>query len=581
MTTPTLNTTQIVTASKGRRTSLLKRTLRTPLGLICVLVLITLALVGVFAPWLAPFDPNYTRVELTNAPPFQTEFILGGDSAGRDVLSRLIWGARGTILACVVVLAVSLSLGVPTGLVAGFYGGRIDTAVGWVADALMARPGVVLLIALYTIVGPSILTSMAIFGVLIAPSFYRLTRGVVRGVRQELYVDAARVAGLSNTRIIFRHILGAVRGPVIITSSFILGAGITIQASLEFLGLGSATEASWGGMLQLAFRNIYNNPLQVLLPSIVIITTILALVLLGNVLRDTMQATHQRTLSRGARTQLERKARASEPATADSDSMLNVRDLRIAYPQGEGLREVVSGVNLVVRKGEIHGLVGESGSGKSQTAFAILGLLPKEAVVVGGAIYFDGRNLLREPHQLVKVRGRRIAYVPQEPIANLDPSFTIGDQLTYGLRAAKRMSRKAAKRKLLDVLTRVGIKNAEEVWNKYPHEISGGMAQRVLITGAIASDPDLIIADEPTTALDVTIQAEVLQLLREIRDERGLGMIMVTHNLGVVADICDTVSVMRAGEIVESSDVMTLFNTPSHPYTRELLSSSVDQKVAS
>lgn len=583
MTTPNLSTTQIATvvATQARKTSLVGRTLRNPLGLACAIFLVLLALLGALAPWLAPFDANFTNIRLSNVPPFQTEFLLGGDSAGRDVLSRLLWGARGTLLACVVVLAVSLSLGATTGLIAGFFGGKVDLISSWVADALMALPGVVLLIALYTLVGPSILISMAIFGVLIAPSFYRLVRTVVREVRQELYVDAARVAGLSDTRIIFRHILGAVRGPVTITSSFILGAGITIQASLEFLGLGSSTEASWGGMLQLAFRNIYNNPGNVLLPAAVIILTILALVLLGNVLRDTMQLTRQRPLSRRRRRKLEREARATESAVSDEGgALLSVIGLRVAYPLGDGLTEVVSGVDLTVRKGEIHGLVGESGSGKSQTAFSILGILPKEAVVVGGSILFEGQSLLQSPTVMEKARGRRIAYVPQEPMSNLDPTFTIGQQLSYGLRAARRMSRAAAKTKLLSLLTRVGIRNADEVWKKYPHEISGGMAQRVLITGAIASEPDLIIADEPTTALDVTVQAEVLQLLREIRDERGIGMILVTHNLGVVADICDVVSVMRSGEIVENADVQSLFASPAHPYTQELLSATVSGKVA-
>ncbi|MDR6989192.1 peptide/nickel transport system permease protein [Paenarthrobacter nitroguajacolicus] len=577
MTAPTLDTKQIALAAPARRSSTVSRTLRNPLGLVCAVVLTLLVLVGVLAPWLAPFDPNYIRVDLTNAPPLSTEYLLGGDSAGRDVLSRLIWGARGTLLACVVVLAVSVSVGVTSGLLAGFFGGKLEWISSWLADAIMALPGVVLLIALYTVIGPSIIISMAIFGLLIAPSFYRLVRGIVRGVRHELYVDAAQVAGLSNARIIFRHILGAVRGPVIIASSFILGAGITIQASLEFLGLGSSGEASWGGMLQLAFRSIYNNPQSVVFPAVIIVVTILSLVLLGNVLRDTMQASHTRPVSRRHRSELEAGAYSESLPEETGGELLEVRGLEVAYPQADELNRVVSGVDLIVRKGEIHGLVGESGSGKSQTAFAILGLLPKEAVVIGGAISFEGQGLLKNATLMKAVRGRRIAYIPQEPMTNLDPTFTIGEQLSYGLCAVRRISKAEARKKLLGLLTRVGIRNAPEIWNRYPHEISGGMAQRVLITGAIASDPDLIIADEPTTALDVTVQADVLQLLRELRDERGLGMILVTHNLGVVADLCDTISVMKDGKIVETADVLTLFSTPTHPYTRELLSSTVEQ----
>jgi ABC-type glutathione transport system ATPase component len=233
---------------------------------------------------------------------------------------------------------------------------------------------------------------------------------------------------------------------------------------------------------------------------------------------------------------------------SSDDVLLSVRGLRIAYPvAGGGIREVVHGVDLDVRRGEIHGLVGESGSGKSQIAFATLGILPKEALIMGGSVLLDGEDLLADEPKMRQARGRRIAYIPQEPMSNLDPSFTIGAQLLYGLRASRPMPKPEARRILVDLLVRVGITDPERVMRLYPHEISGGMAQRVLICGAVASDPDVIVADEPTTALDVTVQAEVLELLRELDHERGLAMILVTHNLGVVADLCDTVSVMKDG----------------------------------
>ena len=247
----------------------------------------------------------------------------------------------------------------------------------------------------------------------------------------------------------------------------------------------------------------------------------------------------------------------------------------MGYPDGpDRVRTVVHGVDLDVRRGEIHGLVGESGSGKSQMAFSTLGILPKEALVLGGSIYLEGEDLLADDKALKNARGRRIGYIPQEPMSNLDPSFTIGAQLVYGLRAVKKISDKQAKAQLIALLTRVGIRNPENVMRLYPHEISGGMAQRVLICGAVAGNPDLIVADEPTTALDVTVQAEVLELLRELSTERGLAMILVTHNLGVVADLCDTVSVMKNGRIVERNDVESLFSDPKQDYTKVLLESS-------
>jgi ABC-type dipeptide/oligopeptide/nickel transport system ATPase component len=254
---------------------------------------------------------------------------------------------------------------------------------------------------------------------------------------------------------------------------------------------------------------------------------------------------------------------------------LTVRGLRIGYPVPGGVvTEVVRGIDFEVRRGEILGLVGESGSGKSQTAFSVLGLLPRNAVVLGGSVVFDGIQLLDEPVAVRKVLGRRIAYVPQEPMSNLDPTRTVGDQLVRGLRATTRTTRAEARAQLLDLLRRVGIADPERVWRAYPHEISGGMAQRVLITGAIASDPDLIIADEPTTALDVTVQAEVLDIIRGLRDDRGLAVVLVTHNLGVVADLCDRVAVMRHGELVETATVADFFEAPTQEYSRELLSAA-------
>lgn len=570
--------------SEDGRTSdrLFVRLLRDPIAIAAMTYIALLIAVGVFAPLVAPNSPNYVDLENANTAPFTGDFVLGGDSSGRDILSRLLWATRGTLLACVIVLGVSTVVGVAGGLLAGYYRGRTEAVASWVADAIMALPGIVLLIALYTVIGPSIPTAMAVFGVLIAPSNYRLVRAVVAEVRDELYIDAAKVSGLSDLRIVFRHVLTAVRAPVIIQSGFILAAGIGIQAGLEFLGLGDPRDPSWGGVLQQAFSTIYLNRGAVVAPALIVSVTILAFVLMGNALRDALQGTSSRRPATAARVAEVRASRPARSTAGAGEALVDVRDLAIGYSDGEGgVRAVVDGVDVSVHRGEIHGLVGESGSGKSQMAFAILGLLPRDALVLGGAVVFDGVDLLSDVGALRRARGTRIAYVPQEPMSNLDPTITIGRQLTLGLRAAKPMPKAEARAHLLSLLDRVGIADPESVFGMYPHQISGGMAQRVLITGAIAGDPDLIIADEPTTALDVTVQADVLALLRELRDERGLGMVLVTHDLGVVADICDTVSVMRRGAIVEHQEVEGLFAAPEHPYTRELLSAAMDPEEAS
>jgi peptide/nickel transport system permease protein len=223
------------------------------------------------------------------------------------------------------------------------------------------------------------------------------------------------------------------------------------------------------------------------------------------------------------------------------------------------------------------GLVGESGSGKTQTAFAVLGLLPEEATVSAGTILFDGTALSGlGKRQHGAFRGRRIAYIPQEPMSNLDPAFTIGHQLVEPMRVVLKLSRAAARARALELLERVGIADPARTFAAYPHEISGGMAQRVLIAGAVSCDPELLIADEPTTALDVTVQAEVLDLLRDLRAERDMTVLLVTHNFGVVADICDRVAVMRSGRIVEDRDTAGVFAAPRDPYTRTLLESTLE-----
>lgn len=568
--------------------SALRRLLADPLAASCLVFLLLTLVLGLVSPWLAPYDPNTSDLSAVSASPFSSGHILGGDASGRDILSRLMWGTRQTALACVIVLAVSLAVGVTAGLIAGYYRGRVETVADWVADVIMTLPAVLVLFALYARTGPNIVVAMMVFGLLVAPSYFRLVRSVVVGVRSELFIDAAKVVGLSDLRIVGRHVLWAVRAPVIIHSSFVIASGIGIEAGVSFLGLGNPATASWGSVLQTSFSNIYTSKAGVVWPALLISLSTLALVLLGNALRDVLQtsahrpAPSARLLRETARRVREESAAAlAEGPAPATDAVLSIRGLRIGYPDGDsGILEVVHGVDLDVRAGEIHGLVGESGSGKSQIAFSTLGILPREAVILGGRVLLDGEDLLASEQHMRQARGRRIAYVPQEPMSNLDPCFTIGAQLTQGLRAVKNVTKREAERELLALLARVGIKDPERVFRQYPHEISGGMAQRVLICGALASGPDLIVADEPTTALDVTVQAEVLELLRELRDERGLAMILVTHNLGVVADLCDTVSVMKDGHIVERRDVDPLFETPHEEYTQELLASARRVEIA-
>jgi ABC-type dipeptide/oligopeptide/nickel transport system ATPase component/ABC-type dipeptide/oligopeptide/nickel transport system permease subunit len=580
--------TSIALPTQAAKVSLFRKLLTNPTGAVSMLVLAVVALAAVLAPVLATHDPGLASLQavLAKSGP---DHVLGADSAGRDVFSRLLFAGQFSLAGALLALVVAVAIGVTGGLVAGYYGGWFDSVSSWLTGLLMAMPGIVILLAARAVVGPSMWLSMMIFGVLLSPAYFRLVYACVTAVRNELYVDAARVSGLSDFRIIGRHILTVVRAPVIIQSAMVLGIAIAIQAGLEFLGLGDVNIPTWGSMLNDGFINLYKAPTLVLWPSLVLGVVCIALTLLANAMRDELERSRgpvkRRRKGAAVVDAAEAAAKRGEPAVVHPETpagartanagevILEVTDLGVGYDQPDGsTTHVVNHVGLTVRRGEVHGLVGESGSGKTQTAFSILRLLPQGGRVTGGSIIFDGTDLARlSEKEMTKVRGQRIAYIPQEPMSNLDAAFTIGSQLMEPMRVCLGISKAEARKRALALLAKVGIPHPERTFNAYPHEISGGMAQRVLIAGAVSCEPDLLIADEPTTALDVTVQAEVLDLLRELQDELKMGVILVTHNFGVVADLCDRVTVMQTGRVVETGPVRTIFKDARHPYTRQLL----------
>ncbi len=252
--------------------------------------------------------------------------------------------------------------------------------------------------------------------------------------------------------------------------------------------------------------------------------------------------------------------------------LLRVRDLRVEIPLESGLLRAVRGISFDVAKGETLCIVGESGCGKSLTSLAVMGLLPKRARRTASELSFDGKDIAGlSERRMARLRGARMSMIFQEPMTSLNPAYTIGDQLEEALLAHSRVGRKAARRRAIELLERVGITAAERRLGQYPHQLSGGLRQRVMIAMALMCDPELIIADEPTTALDVTIQAQILHLLNDLKKEIGLSLVLITHDLGVVARVADKVAVMYAGEVVESGDVNQIFSDPRHPYTRGLL----------
>jgi peptide/nickel transport system permease protein len=527
-----------------------------PLGYLVILVLGSL-----LAPILAPYSPNAADLDNVLSGPSATH-LLGTDALGRDVLSRLMHGGRVSLVSAAIVVLTVLLVGVTSGIAAGFLDGWLDRAFNWVVDMMLAIPVIVTLLVVLAVFGGNQVIAMISLGILTAPGLARVTRGATLAVRQELYISAARVGGLPNRHIVVRHVLPRVAGPITVQISVLAGGALLIDAGLSYLGFGAQPpDPTWGDMIAKAAAVIDRQPWLLIPPGVVLGLAILAFGMLGDYVRD---ATSERT----ARTQrvpprLPLRARPAPTPVEPGSALLSIRDVSIAL----GHKTVAEGLRLDIDAGETVGLIGESGCGKTITGRAILDLLPAGGAVTNGRILFDGTDLLAT--DIRALRGRRIAMISQDPLAALDPVYTAGQQVGELVRRHHGGSRQTIRSRVLELLRSVDL--PESVAKRYPHELSGGMAQRVSIAMALAGEPDLLIADEPTTALDVGVQAEVLRLLRRLQAERGMAILLITHDWAVVTDMCRRAFVMYAGHIVESGTVHDLLARPLHPYTAGLL----------
>ncbi|WP_225848658.1 dipeptide/oligopeptide/nickel ABC transporter permease/ATP-binding protein [Streptomyces sp. HPF1205] len=565
-------TTPIAPAAAKR--GVVRSVLATGRGRITGGFLLLLCVCCLLAPVLAPADPLHQDLRHILQQPSGAHW-LGTDSLGRDVLSRLLYGGRSSIVGVLEGVAAHLVVAVPLGVATGYLGGWFDRLVMRVADIVMSVPIIVILLAILSIFNRSITAAMITFGVLGASGTMRIVRGAAMAVRQELYVSAAELLGLSRAQIVFRHILPRCRGVVIVQTSLFAAVAIVVQTGLTFLGLGPPPPAAtWGGMVNEASTTMTTAPWLLVPAGGLIALTVLALGILGDTVRDVTAQSH--TSSGGLRAAPAKRRAGAPPAPVpEGTALLSVRDLGVSFLTPRGETEVLTGVGFDLAAGQTLGLVGESGSGKSVTARAILGLLEANGTVTGGSVIFDGRDLTRASRkELAALRGTRIALISQEPMLALDPSFRIGAQLSEIVRSHSPLSREAARRRVLDLLRMVELPDPEEMAKRYPFQISGGMAQRVAIAAALAGSPDLLIADEPTTALDVTVQADILALLRRLQRETGMAILLVTHDWGVVADICTHVAVMYAGQVVETAPVEQVFGAAAHPYTAALMATS-------
>ncbi|MGC9371144.1 MAG: dipeptide/oligopeptide/nickel ABC transporter permease/ATP-binding protein [Paracoccaceae bacterium] len=549
--------------------SLLFRNRLAALGGVVLAAVVLLVLV---TPLLPLQDPDITNTADRFLRPFSEGHLLGTDHLGRDLLSRLLWGTRLSLAVGIAAALIAAVIGSAIGITAGYFGGRTDNVIMRAVDMLMAFPYILLALAIVAALGPGLMNALVAVAAVNVPFFARNIRGVTVGLAGREFIDAAKLAGMGHLRIILVELLPNVLPVIIIAMSTTVGWMILETAGLSFLGLGSQPpQADLGSMLGEARAALITAPHTSVVPGVMIFLIVMSINLLGDGVRDALDPRlRSGALTRPrATTLVDRKGEIP----AAGDDLLAIQDLHTQFHVGDRVYRAVGGVSLSVQPGECLGVIGESGSGKSVTALSVMGLVASPpGVITGGAVRFQGEDLVGAPYEaLRRKRGDRVAYIFQDPLSTLHPLYKVGDQLAEAIRSHHAVSREEARARAVELFKAVRIPNAESRVDNFPHEMSGGMRQRVGIAMALANDPDVIIADEPTTALDVTVQAQILSLLDDLRRDRGLAIIFITHDFGVVAQLCDRVAVMYAGRIVEEGPTGAVLAAPAHPYTKRLI----------
>ncbi|WP_226781469.1 dipeptide/oligopeptide/nickel ABC transporter permease/ATP-binding protein [Oceaniglobus trochenteri] len=545
---------------------------RNRLAALGAVVLGAILLLVLAIPLLPLPDPDVIATADRFQPPFSEGHLLGTDHLGRDLLSRLLYGTRLSLAVGVVAALIAASIGSAIGIIAGYFGGRIDNIIMRGVDMLMAFPYILLALAIVAALGPGLLNALIAVAAVNIPFFARNIRGITAGLAQREFIDAARLAGLGHTRIILQELFPNVLPVIVIAMSTTVGWMILETAGLSFLGLGSQPpQADLGSMLGEARAALISAPHTSFVPGVMIFLIVMSVNLLGDGIRDALDPRLKSgALSRPLPMTQVRRRGDVPPAT---DDLLAIQHLETQFHVGKRIYRAVNRVSLAVKPGECLGVIGESGSGKSVTALSVMGLVSSPpGVITGGAVRLEGEDLLGAKYETLRAkRGEKVAYIFQDPLATLHPLYKVGHQLAEAIQVHHKPSDREARARALDLLKSVRMPNAESRLDNYPHEMSGGMRQRVGIAMALANDPEVIIADEPTTALDVTVQAQILALLDDLRRERGLAIVFITHDFGVVAQLCDSVAVMYAGRIVEQGPTDTVLNAPAHPYTKRLI----------
>ncbi len=544
-----------------------------PMFVPSAILVATAALLAALAPLLPIVDPNQMIGPAFRAP--DAEYLLGTDNFGRDVFARVVWGTRLALLIAVISSAVSIALGVVLGSISGYFGGWVDAFMGRLFDIFLLIPVFFLVILIIALFGSNVFYIMFAIAVTTWPRSARIMRAQVLSLKSRTFVQAALGAGAGHWHVLFRHVIPNGLPPIVTDATLLMGLAVLTEAGLSFLGLGDQNTVSWGRMIFEGQQQLRIAPWISIFPGIAMLLLVAAFNFLGNGMNQVMnpgtRAPRYRRAGRSASVQQAVVHDAPPPA---QDVLLDVRDLRMHFHLGDARVRAVDGVSFSVARGGSLGIVGESGCGKSSLGFALMQTLPANGELVSGQIWFDGRRVLdaRQPDApgFSAVRWTHMSLIFQTAMNALNPVFTVRRQLfeAYRLHRPNATGREIAARidQILDV---VGI--PRDRVNSYPHELSGGMRQRMMIALSLLLDPDLVIADEPTTALDVLVQDQIMGKIEELRQQMNLALILISHDLGAVAESCERIAVMYAGEIVEYAPTSVIFDNPRHPYTTGLV----------